>query len=234
MLINHGFLSDNEDEEVATLTQCDTDLQFSLFNPVEASLEYLTSLESDSWVSMVTRKGVNTLYMTFPFCHGKLLEKIGRTRVEAYDLWMQNSLTHAYEPVSVWARRDCHNLAKSWIRDCFDFWFEKGEGMIGKVGAREKWVPNKEQTLGEDSSFLRHAHAQQVGLRRGDAIWFPFNSHRFVLGYYTSDSWIDENLRSTILEKPIRVSNRISHDQGTAMDVESTVRGSRICIEELS
>jgi len=214
------------------------DLKFSLHNPVAESLQYLTWVQSDTWISMVTARGMNTTYMTFPMCHGKLLEKIKTTQVEAYDIWMLNELTHIYEPVSVWVRKSNNDngLVHNWISDCFDYWFERGEGMIGKVGAREKWNPNKVETLGEDYSFLRHSNARKVGLNRGDAIWFPFHTHRFVLGYYTSDDYIDENLRTTILNgPPQRNFTGASQAQGDPMDVENNPdpRPSRVCLEDL-
>jgi len=214
------------------------DLIFSLHNPVADSLQCLTWLQSDTWISLHGTKGMNTTCMTFPMCHGKLLEKIKSTQVEAYDIWMLNELTHIYEPVSVWVRKSNNDngLVYKWITDCFDFWFERGEGMIGKVGAREEWNPNKIKTLGEDYSFLRHSNARKVGLKRGDAIWFPFYTHRFVLGYYTSDNYIDENLRTTILNgPPQRNFTGASQAQGNPMDVEdnSEPRPSRICLEDL-
>jgi len=230
------------EEEVAILEEHEGephkyDLTFSLHDPVADSLQSLTWLQSDTWISLVTNKGMNTTYMTFPMCHGKLREKIKSTQVEAYDIWMLNELTHIYEPVSVWVRKSNNNdLFYNWITDCFDFWFEKGEGMIGKVGAREEWNPNKIKTLGEDYSFLRHSNARKVGLMRGDAIWFPFHTHRFVLGYYTSDNYMDEKLRTTILNgPPQRNFTGSSHAQGDPMDVEdnSGPRPSRICLEDL-
>lgn len=242
MLIE-GFPPDSDiHDEVAVIEQHEReeqhyDLSFSLYNPVAHSLQTLTWIQSDTWISMVTRVGVNTTFMTFPMCHGKILEKINNTQVEAYDIWMLNQLTHIYEPVSVWVRkgRSENALIRDWVKDCFDYWFERGEGMIGKVGAREEWHPNKKQTLGEDDSFLRHSNAQKVGLKRGDAIWFPFHTHRFVLGYYTSDNYIDESLRTTILNgTPRKNSNAPSLNHAVSMDVDDDPNPtpSRICIED--
>jgi len=239
-MLLYGFPDVNNHEETGTVRETEDtqdELYFSLYNPVAESIPCLTWLKNKNWISMLSKRGYNTMYMTFPFCHGKLMEKIGHSTIQAYDIWMLNEVTNVYEPIAVWFKQQ---EANNWIVDCFDFWFEKGEGMIGKVGDRRAWVPNKQNTLDKDPTFLRHTNAKEAGLNRGDAVWFRFQAHRFVLGYYTSDDWIDEKLRSTILEKSSpKQSQSSSHEEipdskGSAMEIDPPTTRSRISLQDLS
>jgi len=236
-MLLYGFPDVNTHEEPGTVRETEDEqkeLHFSLHNPIAELIPCLTWIKNDNWISMLSKRGYNTMYMTFPFCHGKLMQKIGHSTIQAYDIWMLNEITNVYEPIAIWCRKQQDNDISDWISDSFDFWFEKGEGMIGKVGDRRAWNPNKEHTLDKDPTFLRHQNAKQAGLNRGDAVWFRFQAHRFVLGYYTSDNWIDEKLRATILETNSKRYEGSSHEEGSAMDIDPPSTGSRICLQEVS